>query len=295
MQYRELKKKLPSVLSAYSTSGSEPICKDSCLLKSHKVWQLHYHSCIEIGYCVQGTGACYVDNRVYRYFPESLQVTLPYQPHLSVSDPDCKSVWNYIYVDPYKLFFNAKFNNADVVRMMMRDEIKCTGLFDPREHAELRDLVHRLDREVSSTKRHKCELCAALVYELLIYLANTGGNNTVSVFTNPNADQICSILEYINTTIHTDGEADIRITELAKKCGMSLSNFRRTFKNLTGYSPKEYIISIRLGYAEYLLLNTRHSAQAIADMVGFSTPANFYRKFQEVYGLTPKEYRRSAR
>ena len=292
MQYKQLKRELPSVLSAYCAPGDEPIYKDTCLLKATKVWRLHYHSCIEIGYCVQGTGSCYVDKRIYRYQPGSLQVTLPYQPHFSVGDVDGQSVWNYVYIEPYKLFLNVKFNNVELVKRMLRHEIQCSGLFSPGEHPELRDLIYRLDREVSSLKRHKVDLCAALVYELLIYLANLGGNYTMPEFTNPNSEMICAIVERINNSIHSGEELDIRVETLARECNMSVSNFRLVFKSVTGYSPKEYITSVRLGYAEHLLLNTQHSVQAIADMAGFSTPANFYKKFQEIYGVTPKEYRR---
>ena len=111
-------------------------------------------------------------------------------------------------------------------------------------------------------------------------------------FTNPNSKKIYSAIEKINNSI--DEDVDIRVETLAKECGMSVSNFRVVFKKVTGYSPKEYIVSVRLSYAEYLLLNTQYSIQAIADMSGFSTPANFYTIFQKNYKVTPKAYRASA-
>lgn len=287
-----LKQKLPAVFSSYCQPGSEPICRHTCTMKTEKVKQLHYHKCIEIGYCVQGTGTCYVDNRVYRYRPGDLQIILPYQPHIAVGDAEGQSIWNYVSVEPYKLFIMVRFFGVDTINDMLKKEIKYTGLFSPDEHPEIKKLVFRLSEEVVQTKKHKLELCAALLYELLIYLSNLSGDATRPTFVNPNIEKINLALERIQEGVNQ--MADIRVEQLAEECGMSVSNFRLVFKSVTGFSPKEYVINLRLNYAEHLLLNTQYSVQAISDMAGFSTPANFYSKFQKCYGMTPKAYRESA-
>ncbi len=300
MEHELINESLPSYFSGFCSPGSDgtdAICRNVWTLCDTKVNRLHFHNCIEIALCLSGTGSFYLDKHVYRFEPGDIQVVFPYQPHYSVADEKEQCVWSYLYVEPYKLFLQTDFSNIMALRRLLSEEIKAFGLFKKEEHPEMYGIVTRLDKAVVRASRHKKELCATLLYELLLYMADLDVEQAVaraSKGKNEYIHGIVEIVEKINQRVHSDGAASMRVEELARECNMSLSNFRVAFKRVTGFPPKEYITIVRLNYAEHLLLDTDYSIRTIAEKVGFPTSASFHDKFLKAYGVTPKKYRDSA-
>lgn len=65
----------------------------------------------------------------------------------------------------------------------------------------------------------------------------------------------------------------------------------RFFKDIAGVSPIQYLISLRLNRACYLLEHTSKSILEVALDCGFDNVSYFIRKFKEIKGCTPKKYR----
>ena len=68
--------------------------------------------------------------------------------------------------------------------------------------------------------------------------------------------------------------------------------FSRTFHEQTGYSPNEYLITIRLNNAKSLLRSSTETIDEIACKCGFSTSTYFIQAFKKREGMTPKQYRK---
>ena len=64
---------------------------------------------------------------------------------------------------------------------------------------------------------------------------------------------------------------------------------------LTGKSPVEFIRSIRLKKAVYLLENSQMTISQICYEVGFNTPKYFTKMFKEEYNTLPSAYISSIR
>lgn len=92
--------------------------------------------------------------------------------------------------------------------------------------------------------------------------------------------------------IHVNYSSSIYVKELSQKCGYSTYHFTRIFKRLTGFSPNEYIIKVRIEKAKELLLKTDKSIEIISQEMGFSSPNYFIKKFQQWEGKTPNSVRR---
>lgn len=86
---------------------------------------------------------------------------------------------------------------------------------------------------------------------------------------------------------------DIQLETLAELAGMSPSSFSRFFKQRTGDTVSNYIITARLGYADRLLLNTDKSISEICFSSGFNNLSNFNRLFKDRKGMNPREYRKT--
>ncbi len=74
--------------------------------------------------------------------------------------------------------------------------------------------------------------------------------------------------------------------------GLSERSFHRRFRQATGMTPIEYVLTLRLEEAKQILETSPVSVEAVAEMVGYQDAAFFSRKFQQRVGLTPAQYRR---
>ncbi len=67
----------------------------------------------------------------------------------------------------------------------------------------------------------------------------------------------------------------------------------REFKKYTGFSPNDYLITLRINKAKFLLSNTALPAIKIAHEVGIYDKNNFTNLFKRKTGMTPIQYRNS--
>ncbi|MFD0793116.1 helix-turn-helix domain-containing protein [Mucilaginibacter litoreus] len=91
---------------------------------------------------------------------------------------------------------------------------------------------------------------------------------------------------------YLDGPMDMEA--VAKEVAMSYSMFRKAFKNLTGVSPNQYHLSLRLERAQYLLTTTILNISEIADQTGFESVFYFSKLFKKKKGISPLLYRKNA-
>lgn len=88
-----------------------------------------------------------------------------------------------------------------------------------------------------------------------------------------------------------DLKADWDLKELAQRCGMGRTNFAATFREETGFSPRDWLLEQRIAQAEDALDHSQESIIAVAHNCGFSTPQYFATVFKRLRGVTPSEWR----
>ncbi len=89
-------------------------------------------------------------------------------------------------------------------------------------------------------------------------------------------------------------QLSMRIENAAKFCNMSTTHFNRTFKQLTGVSPKEFMTRRRIDRAKELLLFTDRSIANIAELVGYKDQNYFARVFRQITGVSPTHFKKSV-
>ncbi len=101
-------------------------------------------------------------------------------------------------------------------------------------------------------------------------------------------------IQQLENTAHAHiSDPDYSADDFARDMGMGRTAFFRKMKDLTGYSPKEYIKLIRIRRAADLISTTSHTIAEIALMVGISDPFYFSRVFKSEYKCSPKEWRQN--
>jgi len=110
-------------------------------------------------------------------------------------------------------------------------------------------------------------------------------------YTSPDEQFLSSAVELIKENIT---ERDFTIDVLCEKLGFSRSNLFRKLKGLTGMTPSDLIIKIKLNHAVELFKSNQNMRIAdIAYESGFHDPKYFSTVFKKFYGKTPKQFMRT--
>ncbi len=98
---------------------------------------------------------------------------------------------------------------------------------------------------------------------------------------------IKAIIDYISVKYHEP----IRVQDFVNLCGLERSYLTRIFKEATGHSPQEYLLSYRVKMAKNLLKNPEISIEYVANSVGYVDPFAFSKCFKKHTGMSPTQYR----
>lgn len=85
---------------------------------------------------------------------------------------------------------------------------------------------------------------------------------------------------------------EINIKELAENLNLSPSSLSERFKEETGTTPTQYLISVRIKQAKDRLIRSQDSISDVAAEIGIYDTNYFARLFKKVTGETPLNYRR---
>lgn len=245
---------------------------------NHKDSILHFHDCMEIGMCVSGSGVEFIADDIKPFSSNTLAVIQKGCIHDAHIVPkrqgDSISKWLFIFVDLEALGINFNYN-------------KGTMLNDPEMAKLFLLMFDELEQQPEGYQ-------GAFLHLLKAFLVKLGRVLPVEpvtkefVLTN---DQMAFAMNYIAQNY----SQDITIEDLAKYCNMSVSNFRKQFREAAGTSPLEYLNNLRISVARHLLGTTKEPILAISEAVGFRSLSSFNRLFKRIYGISPREARSSSR
>jgi AraC family transcriptional regulator len=91
--------------------------------------------------------------------------------------------------------------------------------------------------------------------------------------------------------VEATGEASHDLRSLAREARLSPYHFLRTFQSVTGVTPHQYILRMRLRRAAALLSQKATKIVDIALECGFGDISNFNRNFRAEFGVSPRAYR----
>ncbi len=80
----------------------------------------------------------------------------------------------------------------------------------------------------------------------------------------------------------------LKIEDVAREFGMSVSGFHHHFKSVTAMSPLQYQKQIRLQEAPHLMLGEDFDAASAGMQVGYENPSYFSRDYKKQFGAPPQ-------
>jgi AraC-like DNA-binding protein len=90
-------------------------------------------------------------------------------------------------------------------------------------------------------------------------------------------------------------DTPLTLDDMARAAGLSPNHLLRTFKQVFGQTPYQYLVATRLARARQLLEHTEQPVTEICLAVGFASLGAFSWLFRQRVGVSPAAYRRQTR
>ncbi|RJX39571.1 AraC family transcriptional regulator [Paenibacillus pinisoli] len=90
-------------------------------------------------------------------------------------------------------------------------------------------------------------------------------------------------------------EQNISLQQLADQAHLSVPHYTHVFKKMTGYSPIDYYLRLKIQLACQYLDLTEQSIKEISIRLGFQDPYYFSRLFKKIMGKAPLVYRNTRK
>jgi AraC-like DNA-binding protein len=87
-------------------------------------------------------------------------------------------------------------------------------------------------------------------------------------------------------------DGNVPLSQLAQECRLSVTHFVRTFRESTGMSPHQWLLSLRIDRAKSLLEGSGLSLAEVALECGFHDQSHLTRAFMAHVGVSPGCWRR---
>ncbi|MBP3656263.1 MAG: helix-turn-helix domain-containing protein [Clostridia bacterium] len=252
--------------------------------------RLHFHNCLEIGYCFSDSGFLGFENGVtYPFEAGDIFIIPRFMPHTTCSAPGCRSRWNYLYIDPDALpgSIPGSYSRQPSLNSLFGSFLHITLSENPRLHHLCRFLLDEALEHAPEDMQLLGLYALTLSAELRRMLSESPQKSAV----NKRAFALKPALEFVNDHYMEPCGVD----RLAVLCHLSQTHFRRLFLSIMGTSPLQYVIQIRIRQACILLTTTHEPITAIAQAVGISSISSFNRNFQQTMGISPQQYRRQSK
>jgi AraC-like DNA-binding protein len=233
---------------------------------------------------VQGNKQVILGNEVFQYTQGkylAVSVDLPLIGEVTKASNDKPYLCVQIDIDMQLMTeFAIKFN-AEYTLPTKTER----GLFVGDIDAKLMDCIVRL-MQLLDTPKDIPYLRPLLFQEIYYRLLNSpNGTSIIQACLHGNNMQcIAKIIKIMKSNI----AIPINIDELAAMVNMSTSSFYSQFKQVTGFSPLQYLKRLRLTEARQIMLSDNKDATSAAYLVGYESPSQFSREYVRLFGSPPQ-------
>lgn len=263
---------------------------ESGFVPDQHIAYLHYHNCLEVGFCHEGSGIFLVEKKILPFSRGDAVIFSSAERHLAQSNKGVISQWTWIYVDTAKLHLLDNEPVFQNTANLAGDDFM--NVLQEKDHAPLVGLVKSMIAELKTKKEGYRSAFKALLSALIVQLHRIAKNPPPSPC-GEGREFFARISPALSFIARNYMEL-IAISQLADLCGLSNTTFRRIFNLATNRSPLQYLNLYRVQIAGMLLRTTKKPVLQISLETGFSTLSSFNRAFQTVFHQAPRAYRKNG-
>jgi AraC-like DNA-binding protein len=250
--------------------------------------EFHMHLALEVSIALDSTMKYPLGDRWYYADPGDVLLLRPFEPHWNLTREEGKpSRWIMLLFSPdYVAFIPNGYSLLVPFYTMNTSQVIPAA--SPHAKSIMRLALEALQEKTEA--QPGWELQQMTLFIQILVQIHRYSHTLEQSFGAPSLAGILTAIEHIMT--HWSEEVDVDM--LIQHSELKKTWFYTKFKELTGSTPHEFIIRLRLQYAAHMLMHTRDSITDIALACGFSTPSYFNKVFKEHRGMTPSVYRKQA-
>jgi len=245
------------------------------------------HTVYEPCFCfvVQGSKRVVLNGEDYRYDPGHYLITTVDLP-VSVRVEEASSETPYL---GFRMFLDPTLVASVVMESgikIKKGDASVPAMNVSPIDTELLDAIVRLFAILDSPAEKK--VLAPLVIKEIIYRLYVGGQGARLghlLMTNGYKHRISEAVKHL----HENFDQPLKVEDIARDLGMSVSGFHHHFKSVTTMSPIQFQKQIRLQEARRLMLGEELDAAGAGFRVGYEDPAYFSREYKKHFGSPPKQ------
>ena len=165
----------------------------------------------------------------------------------------------------------------------------------PPQCSAIEPLIQMLYTEQEAGAKGYRAVCSGLFTQLLALLSRYYSANVSS------QQQICDlgakeqVVANAVSYLRNNYAEKVSVAGIASTVYLSASHLSHVFKETTGMSLFDYLLTIRMQQARELFVRGGKSITQVSFEVGFHDPGYFARTFRKFFGVSPSQFRREAR
>lgn len=157
-----------------------------------------------------------------------------------------------------------------------------------KDFGDIRIICSMMFRTLSTEAPNAEAFCTSLMHALLVkVLALAEGHPAETV----SEDEPHALGYWVKEYIDRHYKEPITLQSIGEALHYSPYYLSHIFKEMSGYSPVQYLLRRRIGEAQTLLINTDLPVSKIAEQVGYETQSYFNLQFTKYVGMPPKRFR----
>jgi len=231
---------------------------------------------------LQGNKTGYLGDRVFEYDPDHYLVLTVPMPFDCATNATPENPLLGLFLDIERADLLGMINLMEFDTAITPNSVSL-GVAPAPFTSDMRDAVDRLVSALCS-KPATLAIGPGIIREILFHaLSGPHGPALRSLaHSDSHAERIARSIAFIRE----DFDQHITIEGLARHAGMSTPVFHRSFRNMTGSSPLQYLKATRLNRAKGLIVSEGMAVGQAARRVGYENAAHFSREFKKHFGVS---------
>lgn len=249
--------------------------------KLEREFQYHYHDFHKIIVFLSGKATYHIEGKSYHLNPWDILLVNQYAIHKPEIDTS-------VPYERFILWVRSDIADSELTACFQKARDRSFNLIrlNSQIQERLKDILYELESSLDSPAFASPLLCRALFSQFMVYLNRIFLEKQYILDQKSYSydSQVENLLRYINR--HLD--ADLSIETLAQKYFLSKYHMMRKFKEETGYTMHNYIVSKRLLLARSLISQGTPVIKA-AQQSGFGDYTTFVRAYKKQFGTPPSK------